>query len=71
MKKIKNIEEITDSGNEDLADVSGIFYDEEGWNALDEDEGGGTECCGKNMVLAPSGTVYECLKCGGWEYSSS
>lgn len=31
----------------------------------------GRECCGKKMTLAPSGTVFECLVCGGWEYSSS
>lgn len=41
------------------------------WDLLDEQEGEGSYCCGKRMVLAPSGIVYECLKCGGWEYSSS
>lgn len=38
---------------------------------LGEEEGGGSYCCGKRMVLAPSEIVYHCLKCGGWEYSSS
>jgi hypothetical protein len=41
------------------------------WESLGEDEGNGSYCCGKRMVLAPSEIVYECLKCGGWEYSSS
>jgi len=36
-----------------------------------EDEGGGSFCCGKRMVLSPSEITYECLECGGWEYSSS
>ena len=52
-------------------DVSSSFVDKEAWDALDEDEGGGSYCCGKRMVLAPSEIVYECLKCGAWEYSSS
>ena len=56
-------------GNDLIADVSGSFYDEEGWNALGEDEGEGGECCGKNMVEL--GVTYTCLKCGNWEYSSS
>lgn len=54
-----------------LGAVSSSFFDEEGWNALGEDEGGGSYCCGKRMVLSPSEIVYVCLKCGGWEYSSS
>lgn len=41
------------------------------FEALSDDEGGGSMCCGKRMVLAPSETVYECLNCGAWEYSSS
>jgi hypothetical protein len=69
MKNTKKIKDTTDLGNEDLADVSGSFYDEEGWNALGEDEGEGGECCGKNMVEL--GVTYTCLKCGNWEYSSS
>lgn len=36
-----------------------------------ECEGEGSYCCGVRMSLAPSGIVYECLECGGWEYSSS
>jgi hypothetical protein len=36
-----------------------------------EHEGDGSYCCGVRMSLAPSGIVYECLECGGWEYSSS
>lgn len=68
MKKgILNTEE---TDNSDLGTVSSSFVDEEGWKALGEDEGEGSYCCGKRMVLAPSGIVYECLKCGGWEYSS-
>ena len=31
----------------------------------------GPLCCDENMVLAPSGICYECLKCGNWTYSSS
>ena len=57
--------------DKDLEAISGSFVDEKGWNALGKDEGGGSYCCGKRMVLAPSEIVYECLKCGGWEYSSS
>ena len=60
-----------ETANSDLGAVSGSFFDEDTWNALGEDEGGGSYCCGKRMVLAPSEIVYECLKCGGWEYSSS
>lgn len=56
--------------NSDLDAVNGSFLDKEAWNALGEDEGDGSYCCGKRMVLAPSGIVYECLKCGNWEYSS-
>lgn len=39
------------------------------FDLLEEDEGGGSYCCGKRMV--ERGTVFLCLKCGGWEYSSS
>jgi len=60
-----------EADNSDLGAVSGSFVDKEAWDALREDEGDGSYCCGKRMVLAPSGIVYECLKCGGWEYSSS
>jgi len=49
--------------------VSSSFFDEEGWDALKEDEGEGSECCGKYMVEL--GVTYTCLKCGNWEYSSS
>ena len=42
---------------------------EKDWNELKEDEGEGSYCCGKRMVL--KGNVYLCLKCDGWEYSSS
>ena len=48
--------------------VSGSLSD---FDMLDEEEGDGSYCCGKRMILASSGIVYECLKCGGWEYSSS
>ena len=64
-----NLKNETD--NSELGAVSDSFFDEEGWNALGEDEGGGSYCCGKRMVLAPSEIVYQCLKCGVWEYSSS
>lgn len=66
---MKNSENTTDLDNEDLGDVSGGYYDYEGWIALGEDEGEGSECCGKNMVEL--GVTYSCLKCGNWEYSSS
>jgi len=65
----ENIKDTTDTSNENLADVSGSYYDYEGWNALGENDGEGKECCGKNMVEL--GTTYSCLKCGNWEYSSS
>lgn len=38
---------------------------------LGDEDGSGSYCCGKRMVLAPSGIVYECLNCGAWEYSDS
>ncbi len=41
------------------------------FNKLGKDEGEGSYCCGKRMILAQSGICYECLSCGGWEYSSS
>jgi hypothetical protein len=41
------------------------------FNKLSDNEGDGSYCCGKRMTLAPSGIVFECLKCGNWEYSSS
>lgn len=68
-KIMKNIKDTTDSGDEDLVDIRGSFYDEEGWNELGENEGEGSQCCGKNMVEL--GVTYSCLKCGNWEYSSS
>lgn len=37
---------------------------------LGEEEGNGSYCCGKRMVLAPSEIVYECLNCGAWEWTS-
>jgi len=52
--------------NEIIEDATNIDFD-----MLDEEDGDGSYCCGKRMVLAPSGIVYECLKCGSWEYSSS
>jgi hypothetical protein len=57
-----------ETANSDLGAVSGSLSD---FDMLDEDKGDGSYCCGKRMVLAASGIVYECLKCGGWEYSSS
>jgi hypothetical protein len=48
-----------------------VSSEENEWNKLEADEGEGSYCCGKRMILAPSEIVYECLKCGGWEYSSS
>lgn len=41
------------------------------FNKLGVDEGEGSYCCGKRMVLAPSGICYQCLNCGNWEHSSS
>lgn len=64
-------EGLTVSPNDSKPLVSSSFVDKEAWDALREDEGGGSYCCGKRMVLAPSEIVYECLKCGAWEYSSS
>ena len=46
------------------------FFDKEEWDKLKEDDGDGSYCCGKRMVLAPSEICYECLNCGAWEYSS-
>ncbi len=57
--------------NNDLDIVGDGFIDEDGWNELGEDVGGGSYCCGKRMVLSESEICYECLKCGHWEYSSS
>ena len=45
--------------------------DKERFKLLEEDEGDGSYCCGKSMVLAKSGIAYECLNCGSWEYSDS
>lgn len=45
--------------------------DKERFKLLEEDEGDGSYCCGKRMVLAKSGIAYECLNCGSWEYSDS
>jgi hypothetical protein len=53
-----------------VGDVDDNFFDKDGWSALGEDDGDGSYCCGKRMVLASSGIVYQCLKCGGWEHSS-
>ena len=39
------------------------------FDALDEEEGNGSYCCGKRMV--ERGVAFVCLKCGHWEYSSS
>ena len=55
--------------NKQESDVT--YADKEGWELLKEDDGEGSYCCGKRMVLAPSEIVFECLKCGAWEYSSS
>ena len=41
------------------------------FDLLGDEEGSGSYCCGKRMVLAPSGIVYEYLNCGDWEYSDS
>jgi hypothetical protein len=41
------------------------------FDKLGTEEGSGSYCCGKRMVLAPSEIVYHCLNCGHWEYSSS
>lgn len=59
---------LNEAVNSDLGAVSSSLSD---FDMLDEEEGDGSYCCGKRMVLASSGIVYECLKCGGWEYSSS
>lgn len=69
MENSKKVEDTTNIGNEDLADVSSSFYDEDGWNELGEDDGGGGYCCGKRMVEL--GVTFTCLKCGAWCYSSS
>lgn len=58
-----------ENDNDDLDSVSDSFIDKEGWNALKEDEGGGSYCCGKRMIEL--GVTFSCLKCGAWEYSSS
>lgn len=63
-----NIEEATSS---DLDNEIDFLFGKDAWNKLGEDEGDGRYCCGKRMVLAPSGTVFVCLKCEAWEYSSS
>lgn len=52
-----------------IADVSGNFFDKEGWDALGEEEGEGDYCCGKRRV--EMGNTFTCLKCGSWSYSSS
>jgi len=64
MKKLN----LNDTTNSDLGDDSESLSN---FDLLDENEGGGSYCCGKRMVLSPSEIVYECLKCGSWEYSSS
>lgn len=69
MSKKNKSKNAAETGNDLLADVSGSYYDKEGWEALGIDEGEGSECCGKNMVELMC--TYTCLKCGNWEYSSS
>ena len=69
MENSNDVQHTTNIGNEDLADVSSSFYDYDGWMELGEDDGDGGYCCGKRSV--EKGNVFICLKCGGWEYSSS
>jgi len=69
MSKKNKSKNTAETGNDLLADVSCSYYDKEGWNALDVDDGEGGECCGKNMVALMC--TYTCLKCGNWEYNSS
>ena len=44
---------------------------DDNYNNLFEEIIYGSECCGEKMTLASSGIVFECNKCGNWEYSSS
>lgn len=65
----KQVENINNSNEKLLlSDVSDSLDRRKIWK---NNDGNGSICCGKHMIISENGLVYECLKCGAWEYSSS
>ncbi len=68
--KSKNKVESINNSNDKLL-LSGVSDSLDRRKIWKNGDGKGSICCGKRMILSENGLVYECLKCGGWEYSSS
>ena len=60
-----------ETGSTDVISNISESYNVAKWKRLGKNEGGGSRCCGKNMIMAESGIVYYCVKCDNWEYSDS